>query len=333
MNHKQMAEALARRKLQRAGIDPDKPDEPAPGTVIPGADEPLNPDDDGQDPDHDEDGQDPDRDTDQDPDYSPSGGNDPDTAAELAELRAQLAQRDHEIASLSGRLTPAQQRLSEVQALAQTYQTQLQQTQAEARAEIERLQAQLEENSRADAMDLLTPEERELFDPAALQAIVRLSDELVKRRVPNLDVDAAVNRRLAEVRKQEIEAHRQAALSDPKKGIHDLYLLSERQDFREWCNKEENEDFSLHVNALLTATTTADIDKHTRAIAKRLNQFKAPQTSRAAADPRQSLHDKMRRKPTKGLTQAEVDAKLAEAKALTRQGRFKEAKAIHDSLN
>lgn len=330
MNHKEMAEALARRKLQRAGIDPDNPDKSNTGAVIPGADGPLNPDDD-DDPDFDPNAE-ANTDHEDDPDYTPPGADDPDPASEVADLRAQLAQRDHEIASLSGRLTPAQQRLSEVQALAQTYQTQLQQTQSESRAEIERLQAQLEEQTRADVTDLLTPEERDLFDPAALQVIARMADELVKRRVPKVDIDAAVNRRLSEVRKQEIEAHRQAALSDPKKGIHDLYLLSERQDFREWCIKEENEDFSLHVNALLTATTTTDIDKHTRAIAKRLNQFKAPQTSRAAADPRQSLHDKMRRNPTKGLTQAEVDAKLAEAKSLTRQGRFQEAKAIHDSL-
>lgn len=323
MNHKEMAEALARRKLQRAGIDPDQPD-----TVIPGADEPLNPgsqDDEYEDNEDDED--------DDEPGQDRQPASDPDPASEIETLRAELARRDHEIASLSGRLTPAQQRLSEVQALAQTYQTQLQATQAEARAEIERLQAQLEERSRTDIADLLTPEERELFDPAALQAIIRLSDEMVKRRVPNVDIDAAVNRRLNEVRKQEIDAYRQTALSDPKRGIHDLYLLSERQDFRDWCSKEENEDFSLHVNALLSATTTTDIDKHTRAIAKRLNQFKAPQNSRAAADPRQSLHDKMRRKPTKDLSQAEVDAKLAEAKSLTRQGRFKEAKAIHDSLN
>lgn len=328
----QLAQSLADRKLARAGVPSSEEDEAQEIT-----DDLAPPVEDETKVESSEDSQDESLFEDEGEDEAESEGTEQDEPTpleqELEALRQRLTQREHELASLQGRLAPTQQRLSESETLAETYHRQLQATQAEKDAEIARLQAQIEENSRRDITDLLTEEEKELLDPEAVEVLIRMTDELIKRRVPKIDIEAEVERKLQERETQKIDDYRRQILSDPSRGLHELVILSENPEFNDWLKQDGNESFNLHVTALLRANSTSEIDKHARIIARKINQFKKPtQNSPKKADPRQSLKDKMRRRPNRRMSEAEVKEKLAEANRLVRAGRIAEAKAIHDSI-
>lgn len=252
---------------------------------------------------------------------------------EIAQLRQQLS-------AAQGRVTPAQQQAEEHRRLYETERmarAREQQTMAE---QIAALQAQIEANEAATPVeDLLSQEERDMFDPAQLSTITKLADHIAKRRAPRVDVKAAALQVLAEREQAQVEAYRREVLNDPTRGLSALGILANDPSFQEWLTQEENDDFDPLVNSLLNARTEKEIDRYSKAVARRVAKYKntsvkSPSASRTT-DLKPSLSTAMQRKPRQ-VNEAEIKSQLDEARRLARSrnpaDRAK-AQAILNKLN
>ena len=274
----------------------------------------------------------------QEPAGAGTGGSDD----EVERLRQELQQTREEFSSLRGRLAPTQQDLEHYRQETRRLQIQLQAREAEREREIEELRKQLEERSaKLDVNDLLTEEERADLDPALLNTVVKLADEIAKRRAPKVDVKAEALRALEERDQQRVRQYRDQVLVDPGRGLHQLHALSTDPRFIAWT-KEDDNDLESTLNSLLSARSTEEVDRYARIASRKIAQFnaqsKAPTGARkdkpAGADANTRLHSGMRRQPDQRLNDAQRNDKLAEAKRLARGSAAdrKKAQAILDSL-
>lgn len=234
---------------------------------------------------------------------------------EINRLRQQLA-------ATQGRVAPEQQRAEEYRQMAEAEQRARQAEARQLQEEIAALREQLEEKqSEVNVVELLSDDERDMFDPVQLTAIAKIADELAKRRAPRIDARAEALAAIRERERQQIEDYRNRALTDPARGVSSLSILAHDPEFQAWLDKEENDDFDVLVNSMLQADTKEVIDRRVKAVAKRIAAFKQQGKTQKAAprptDPQQSLNSAMQRRPRR-MSDEETNRKIAEASRLAR---------------
>lgn len=291
------AQEAEARKLASAGFNPD-------GTPKVGA--PMrNPADD--DDDDDDDRRDDDNRHDDDDD---DRGEDP------AALRARLAELERQLEAANGRAAPSQQQAQEFRDLWQASERSRLEAEARAKEQLDALQAQLDAARPAfDINTIISEEEREKFDSDTLSLIVKVAEGIAKAHVPKIDARAETLRVLADRDRENVENHRRRVLTDPTKGLHQLAQLSYDPEFQRWSQEDDN-DMESVVNSLLNAKSTEEVDRFAKIVAKRIARFK--ERTNKPTDARTSLEQGMRRKGKPRLTDAEVTAKMNEAKQLAR---------------
>lgn len=309
----QTLEEIEARHLRRASKADDQTNQPTEGD-LPDDDETENPDDDDDDDDTGE----------------------PD---DLTAAQDELAALKHQMAALQGRLTPAQQQGDEYRRLYQEEQSTRTRERQQLEAKLQELTGKMEEmQTSSNLEDLLSEEERDLFDSDQLKAVAKIADTIAKRRIPNVDVRAATLQVLEERKAQEVKAYRDDYLTDTSRGLSDLSTLASTPKFQEWLNGEDNDDFDPLVNSFLSAKSEKEIDRLGKAIARRVAKFKESRGKPAASrkpDATTSRTSKLQRRP-QAPSNEEMKSQLAEAKRLARSRNAddqKRAREILDSLN
>ena len=233
-----------------------------------------------------------------------------DQAAEIVELRRQLA-------ALQGRVAPAQQTGDEYRRLWEGERQARAQTEAELRTQIEALQRTVEAATPAFSVNsILTAEEIQDIDPLVLSAMTKIAEGIAKNTAPKIDVRASTLQVLDEREKERVVQHRNRVMTDPTRGLHQLGQLAYDPQFLAWSREDDNDVDSV-ITSLLSATSTEEVDRYAKIVAKRIAKFqsrnKAPPT-----DARASLSGHMRRSEPSRMTDAERQVKLNEAKNLSR---------------
>jgi hypothetical protein len=291
----ELAKQKEARKLALAGLNPD-------GTPMDNG----GPGNGGADDDDDRgDGND---DNDDDDDRGPAG--------DEPSLREQIKALQRQLEAANGRAGPEQQRASEYQTLWQKSEAERLRREQELSTEISALRTQLESvNNTFDPAEVLTPEEIEAIDPGLLQTVVKLADKLAQRRAPKIDVRSEALRVVEEREAKKVENYRAQVLNDPARGLHQLGALTHDPEFIAWVKEDEN-DIDSVVNSLLNAKSTEEVDRYAKIVSKRIVKFK--ERTKRPPDAKTGLGGHMRREPKPKLTAAETQAKLNEAKALSR---------------
>lgn len=259
--------------------------------------------------------------------------------SEIEVLRAQLDQANQTLSALQGRLTPAQQALEAERAEARTLRLRLEQQDRSRQEEIAKLQQELEaRNSQLNIEDILDEDERADIDPTVLKAFTKIADHVAQRRIPKTDARAEALRALQERDEQRVKDYREQILLDPTRGLHNLDVLSRDHKFVEWAQSEDV-DLDSTLNSLLRAKTEKDVDRYAKIASRKISQFhaqsKAGSSPNRPADAQPRLSAGLRRGGGQRITDAQRDAKLAEARSLARSTNASDrakAKAILDSL-
>ena len=259
--------------------------------------------------------------------------------SEVEVLRARLEQANQTLSALQGRLTPAQQALEAERAEARTLRLRLEQQERARQEEIAKLQQELEaRNSQLNIEDILDEDERADIDPTVLKAFTKIADHVAQRRIPKIDARAEALRAIQERDEQRVKDYREQILLDPTRGLHNLDVLSRDHKFVEWAQTEDV-DLDSTLNSLLRAKTEKDVDRYAKIASRKISQFhaqsKAGSSPNRPADAQPRLSAGLRRGGGQRITDAQRDAKLAEARSLARSTNASDrakAKAILDSL-
>lgn len=192
------------------------------------------------------------------------------------DLRAELARLRQQMRSMQNRVAPSQRLAEEHRRRAEDAERNLRQREADLLQQLEDAQRQLAEaNAAPPSVDeLLTPEERELFDPAQLPVFVKLAGEIARRSAPQIDVRSEVTRTLQEREAQRVNDYRSEVIMDPSRGLTQLATLKDDPRFEAWCNHEDNALFNLTMQSLLTASTTKDIDRLAKSATRQLEKYR-----------------------------------------------------------
>lgn len=317
--HAEIAAERERRALRRAGIDPDNM------AANPAGGEPRGRQE-GDDDENDDD----------DDDYHPEGGSGAGGDDDIDPVIAERDQLRQQLAALQGRVAPAQQQSEEFRRLWQAEQQQREAERVRRESEIAELRRQLEERNTATAVEeLLTEEERNMVDPAMLGIITKIADNIATRRAPKVDVRAETQAVLAEREAERVRDYRTRVLSDPSRGLSQLYTLVDNPAFQDWARNEENDDFDPLMTSLMNARSTEEIDRYAKAVAKRIAKFNGgkKQPANRSTDPKVSLGDRMRRAPQGRMTEEERNTKLAQARQLARSRNPQEREKAMQILN
>ncbi len=316
----EMAQERAEAKLRRAGLNPQGTplDEPS-GT---GGDdyEDLDP-------------------AEADEVFQPSSEDD-----EKALLRSEIEAVRQQLSALQGRVAPAQQELELQRTEARVLRQRLEQAERDRQDEIERLKQELEEKRNPlDLKDLVDENDLQNFDAETLQIFAKIADKVVQRRTPKIDARAEALRALQERDEQRVQTYRERVLLDPARGLHNLDALSRDPRFMQWAQSDDV-DLDSTLNSLLRARTEDDVDRYAKIASRKIAQYNAQSKSQAGSnrsapsgtDPNVRLTAGMRRGSVQRETDAQRDAKLAEARRLSRSSNLHDrnkAKAILESIS
>jgi hypothetical protein len=276
---------------------------------------------------------------DDDDDDDRGGNDDPDNddgrgagdTGDEPSLREQIKALQRQLEAANGRAAPSQQQAAEYQTLWQKSETARLAREQELNQQIDALRAQLESaNNTFDPAEVLTPEEIEAIEPSLLSTVVKLADSIAKRRAPKLDVRSEALRVVEEREAKKVENYRAQVLNDPARGLHQLGALTHDPEFIAWVKEDEN-DIDSVVNSLLNAKSTEEVDRYAKIVSKRIVKFK--ERNKRPADPKTGLGGHMRREPKPKLTEAETQAKLNEAKALSRSRNPADRQRAQQMLN
>lgn len=237
--------------------------------------------------------------------------------------QAEIENLRHELKSIRNRVVPSQRQAEEYRRQYEEERLRREQLEREQNDEINRLRAQLDEQrNKVDVIELLDEEELMMFDPSQLTAITKLASEISKRSIPQVDVQAEVDKALREQAKKEIEQHRLRVLNEPSRGLSRLYDLQSDPKFMAWADAEGNEDFNVLMTSFLTASDKTTVDRLARRVSDRLRDFEGTSKPRnkttRQADPRDTRVARAMDRDPRRLGQNQVQAKLAEAKRLAR---------------
>lgn len=246
--------------------------------------------------------------SDEKPDTEPE-----DDAPPVNPLQAELDSLRQQFNAMQGRVAPMQQASEQYRTLYTT-----------AAAEKEELARKLKEvqdqlNSKASSTaieDLLSEDEKAEIDPGVLKIVAKVADALARKAMPNVDVRAEALRVMEEREAARVQRYRAEVMNDPVRGLSELAQLAYDKAFIDWSNEDDNDVDSV-VNSLVNATTTEAIDRYAKIVAKRIKAFRE-RGKPTPTDPKVSLSQHMRRGDKAPLSKADVEARIREAKQLSR---------------
>ena len=248
----------------------------------------------------------------------PSSGGDKE---EAALLREQVETLRRELAASQGRTAPAQQGMDQYRQLWETERAAREAERSDLNERLALLQQQLDtRNNALSVEELFSEDEQADFDPKLLNAIIKVADKIATARAPKVDVRSETLAVLEQREANKVKNYREKVLTDPARGLHQLGQLAYDPAFIAWSREDDN-DMDSVVNSLLIATSTEEVDRYAKIVAKRIARFKDKSKTDPTAPPangRTTLGDHMRRGPKAELTPAEIDTRLAEAKRLAR---------------
>lgn len=254
-----------------------------------------------------------------------------------SELEKELKQLRDQNAALQGRLTPSQQKYEQYKSLYENEYNARAQEQSKYAQEIQQLKEQLNTSKPDDfnLEDVMSEEELEMFDRDTLEAIKKISSAAASRNRPN--IDEKLDRAFMQREQQSVEQYRNELLSSYNRPISELNQLAHNPEFRDWIEREENDDFEPLVNSFLKANSKSQIDKLAKSVERRIAKFKggSDKSRSGSTDAKTSLDRANQRRPRK-LTESQLADKLNEAKRLSRSSSRadrEKAKSILDKLN
>lgn len=252
-------------------------------------------------------------------------------------LEQELNKLRQQYSALQGRLTPTQQQLEEYRRLYDSERTGREAEANQLRAELDELRQQLEERSNTfDPAEFLTEEERELFDEETINMMAKVARAAAQAAAPKVDVRTEIEKAQQELAAKKINDYRTEVINDPSKGLTDLHQLAHNPAFNAWLEEEGNEDFEPLVRSMFQAQTTREIDRLSKAVAKRIAKYNggAPEASTQSrpTDARTSLERASQRRP-RSLTNSEMERKLHEAKQLARSRNPADRKRAEEIIN
>lgn len=322
------AQERAEAKLRRAGLDPEE-------VLTPNNEEQLEVDDR-------EDGDSLDSFNDHDQAFDDSQQQPDDDGASA--LRAEIDALRQQMAALQGRVAPTQQELELQRTEARVLRQRLEQAERERQDEIDRLKQELEEQRNPlELSELLDEDELQNFDQETLRTFLKIADKVAQRRVPKIDARAEALRALQERDEQKLKSYRERVLLDPARGLHNLDTLSSDPAFMVWAQSDDV-DLDSTLNSLLRARTEEDVDRYAKIASRKIAQYNARNKSQAGStrsapsgsDANVRLAAGMRRRSVPRDTDAQRDAKLAEARRLARSSNVNDrnkARTILESLS
>lgn len=263
---------------------------------------------------------------------------------EKALLRSEIEAMRQQLSALQGRVAPTQQELELQRTEARVLRQRLEQAERDRQDEIERLKQELEEKRNPlDLKDLVDENDLQNFDAETLQVFAKIADKVAQRRTPKIDARAEALRALQERDEQRVQTYRERALLDPARGLHNLDALSRDPRFMQWAQSDDV-DLDSTLNSLLRARTEEDVDRYAKIASRKIAQYNAQSKSQAGSnrsapsgtDPNVRLTAGMRRGSVQRETDAQRDAKLAEARRLSRSSNLHDrnkAKAILESIS
>lgn len=303
------------RRLRIAGLNPD-------GT-------PINslasaPDDDDDSVPAPDDNNDPAPDDDNDP--APDDDNNDPAPDDVSALKTALTSAQQELESLKrdmlamqGRVAPSQRDAEMARGMWLESERQKQELQAE----IDRLKEQAAAAPAPTDIDVSTVlSEQELadIDPIVLAAIKKVATAIAAQAAPpRIDVEAEVNKVRQKQDQEKVKNHRVVVLTDKNRNVSKLSGLMADAKFAEWY-QTEGEVLESVMSSLLNATSTEAVNRYAKAadreIERYLDQNKPRELPLDTSTKQLSVHAR-REAPTK-LSPAEIEAKSAEAKRLSR---------------
>lgn len=257
---------------------------------------------------------------------------------DVDQLQEELAQVRQQLSAMQGRVAPTQQRADEYRQLYEQAERNRELESSRLQEELNSLKSRLEEqNSKIDVNELLSEDERILFDEGQLSSIQKLVDATVKARVPKLDVESAAKKALLDRDRDAVNKHREGMLNNTRRAIGSLQTLASDPEFSNWV-QDNDDSFDPLVRSFLSANTKEEVDRHAKAIEKRIAKFNEQRNAKRGGgrktDAKTSLQKAAQRRP-RSKTNEEISDKLNEAKRLARSSRLadrKKAKEILDSL-
>lgn len=314
-SHADLATQLANRKLARAGLDPE-------GKPLKATNQ--NRDDDDEDGEIEDEELEDEEQEDEDEETPPLD-------------RGEVDKLKRDLEAMQNRLAPAQRDADDYRRAHDTERREREREARENKSRIEALEELLAKNNdKVELEDLLTPEELEDLDPKIAKTLMSMADKLLARRMPKIDVRSETLKVLEEVRTQDVVAYRSQVLTDPSRGLQRLGTLAYDPEFIAWSKEDEN-DMDSVMQSLLSAKSTEAVDRYAKIVAKRIVSFldRKGDKKKPPTDVKASLRDSMRRGGKPQMTNKEANAKLNEAKVLSRSSNPKDrerAKAILASL-
>lgn len=276
-----------------------------------------------------------------DDDLPPTEGDDTpppaDEPDELDQLTAENAKLQQQLAALQGRVAPSQRQADEYRSLYEQERRSREQDQQNLTQQIEDLRRQLEERSaRIDVNELLTEDERVMFDEGQLNVISKMATAVAKARMPRIDVEAETRRVIQQREAKEVEDFRNELLSDPRSELAQLSTLAQNHEFLAWAGQDENDDFDPLVRAFLKAGSKREVERLGKSVAKRIARYNEVRNGKATTRPTDarttSLERASQRRPRR-YSDEEKQALFAQAKQLARSKNPEDRKKAQELID
>lgn len=278
-------------------------------------------------------------DFDDDTDDTDEDGYEDERDQRIAQLERELAEKNHLVDSVQGRLTPIQQNYEHTRQLMDNQRLTYEQRLREQQEQLEQLRASLEEKEAdIDVSEILSEDEMDLMDPDQLNAIKKIASAVSRRTSVSTDklksfIATEAEQREMQRQVREVENYREKLLNDKDRNISALPSLAYDPKFQAWQEKPENADFRPLATSFLSAKTRDEAELYAKAVETRIAQYQGGKKKAAkSTDARTSLDTAADRRPKKANLK-DRQATLTEIKRLSRSGSRADREKAKELLN
>lgn len=287
-------------------------------------------------------------DTDNDPSYEAEDDGDTldqtppaNESSDAEELRVKLAQAEHQIKSLMGRVPMTQQQLSQERSTNAALQEKLNQLEAR----LAEVQARENQVSVAEAIrGSLTDDDLAILGEEGAAAIGKAVQAATSVLMPSINPRDEVEAILRERDTQTVDQYRREVVREDK-WLSKLGEFANDSAFNDWL--EENPEVDSALRDLSSTQDKTRISRLSKNISRRIAEYHgesatpettpepkaAPKKTSSVPNPAISRARHMQRAPREQLTAQEAQERLAEAKRLSRTGRAADRKRAEELIN
>lgn len=262
-------------------------------------------------------------------------------SSEAEELRVKLAQAEHQIKSLMGRVPMTQQQLSQERSTNAALQEKLNQLEAR----LADVQARENQVSVAEAIrGSLSDDDLAILGEEGAAAIGKAVQAATSVLMPSINPRDEVEAILRERDTQTVDQYRREVVREDK-WLSKLGEFANDSAFNDWL--EENPEVDSALRDLSSTQDKARISRLSKNISRRIAEYHgesttpettpepkaAPKKTSSVPNPAISRARHMQRAPREQLTAQEAQERLAEAKRLSRTGRAADRKRAEELIN